>query len=152
MKTLVLMRGPSGCGKSTYAEKLKAEKGGVIFSTDDFFMIEGKYQFNISKLGEYHNKNRERTLCAMKDGVETIIIDNTNINVRDMEPYFRMASQYEYEIQLIQMGVDFPAVSLAELVERQKQRAGIGKELDRSIVERMFTAYAPVELENIVFY
>lgn len=38
--TLILMRGLPGSGKSTKAKKL-ADNIGIIFSTDDFFMIKG---------------------------------------------------------------------------------------------------------------
>lgn len=39
-KKLILMRGLPGSGKSTLAKKL-AGANGVVYSTDDFFMVKG---------------------------------------------------------------------------------------------------------------
>jgi NEDD4-binding protein 2 len=64
-KKLVLMRGMPGSGKSTLAKKL-AGQGGVIYSTDDFFMKNGQYVYDPKMIGEYHNKNLERTIEAFK--------------------------------------------------------------------------------------
>jgi adenylate kinase family enzyme len=47
------MRGLPGSGKSTKAKKI-AGNFGVIFSTDDFFMVNGKYTYNPQMIGEYH--------------------------------------------------------------------------------------------------
>jgi adenylate kinase family enzyme len=52
-KELVLMRGLPGSGKSTKARKIAGEVG-VIYSTDDFFMIDGKYIYNPKLIGDYH--------------------------------------------------------------------------------------------------
>lgn len=64
-KKLILMRGLPGSGKSTLAKKL-AGANGVVYSTDDFFMVKGEYVYDSSKIGEYHNRNLERTIEAMK--------------------------------------------------------------------------------------
>lgn len=58
-KQLILIRGLPGSGKSTLAKKL-AGQGGVIYSTDDFFMKNGEYIYDVKMIGEYHNKNFER--------------------------------------------------------------------------------------------
>jgi adenylate kinase family enzyme len=47
------MRGLPGSGKSTKARKIAGEVG-VIYSTDDFFMIDGKYIYNPKLIGDYH--------------------------------------------------------------------------------------------------
>lgn len=74
------MRGLPGSGKSTLAKKL-AGQAGVIYSTDDFFMIKGEYVYDPKKIGEYHQKNFERTSESIKKGVSPIVIDNTNIKL-----------------------------------------------------------------------
>lgn len=43
------MRGLPGSGKSTTAKKLAGSEG-VVYSTDDFFMVKGKYQYDSSKI------------------------------------------------------------------------------------------------------
>lgn len=74
------MRGLPGSGKSTAARKIAGQLG-VIYSTDDFFMVKGSYVYDPSKIGEYHERNLERTIQAMKDNIKLIVIDNTNIKL-----------------------------------------------------------------------
>jgi adenylate kinase family enzyme len=47
------MRGLPGSGKSTKAKKIAGEKG-VIYSTDDYFMVNGEYKYNPKMILEYH--------------------------------------------------------------------------------------------------
>lgn len=44
------MRGVPGSGKSTKAKKL-AGSNGVIYSTDDFFMKNGEYIYDVKFIG-----------------------------------------------------------------------------------------------------
>jgi len=50
MKELFLLRGLPGSGKSTLAKSL----GGMRIEADQYFMYEGKYEFDASKLKEAH--------------------------------------------------------------------------------------------------
>lgn len=79
-KKLVLMRGVPGSGKSTQAKKIAGEKG-VIYSTDDFFMVKGQYVYDVKMIGKYHEKNFDRTVLAMQKGIPLIVIDNTNVKL-----------------------------------------------------------------------
>lgn len=79
-KTLILMRGLPGSGKSTKA-KILAGPQGLIFSTDDFFMVNGHYVYDPKMIGDYHKKNLERTVKAMLEEKPLIVIDNTNIKL-----------------------------------------------------------------------
>ena len=49
-KNLYLVRGVPGAGKSTFAKNL----GCTHFETDEFFMVDGEYKFDPSKLKEAH--------------------------------------------------------------------------------------------------
>ena len=55
------MRGLPGSGKSTKAKKIAGEIG-VIYSTDDLFMVDGQYKYDAKMIGEYHDKNFKRTV------------------------------------------------------------------------------------------
>ncbi len=88
-KILYILRGVPGSGKSFKAKEL-AGNTGVIFSTDEFWGTDPEtYRKNwdqaiadnnyLSKLDEYHNKNYQRTVDALKRGISPIIVDNTNI-------------------------------------------------------------------------
>ena len=145
-KTLVLMRGVSGSGKSTKARKIQAERGGVIYSTDDFFVNPetGQYEFDPSQLRDNHAKNQQRTEEAMKSGITPIIIDNTNVKKWEMSAYEKLADQYGYRKEYIQPGSseDFPKADLETLKARLKQREEeIGKAVPEDAVLRQLANF-----------
>lgn len=139
MKTLILMRGVSGGGKSTKAAQLASSfEGAVIFSTDDFFMVDGVYNFNIDKLAENHAKNVTRTEIAMEIPLPVIIIDNTNLQFWQMKPYVELAQKHVYDVQFEEVHCDFETI-----MQRQAGRANIGKDLPITVVERMLKSFEP---------
>ncbi len=89
---LVIMRGLPGSGKSHAAESY----GGLILSTDQYFMITGSYEFNPGLIGAAHSWNQQRCEYAMEDKVPVIVIDNTNIRLWEMKPYVMLAQKYGY--------------------------------------------------------
>lgn len=136
-KTLILLRGISGSGKSTLAKTLVGN--GKIFSTDDYFMNDGKYHFDAEKIGHYHKKNQERTEKAMKDGVSPIIIDNTITKAWEGKPYVKLADKYGYKVKIEEL----PTPDIDELMRRQESRKNINKSLSREIIEKMISRYEP---------
>lgn len=98
MKKLILMRGLPGSGKSSLAQSLD----GLVLSTDDFFTKKGVYKFNIRAVGIAHGWNQKRAQKAMESGEELVIIDNTNIQAKEMKPYARMAKEFGYEIEIME--------------------------------------------------
>lgn len=104
MKKMVVLVGISGGGKSSLARQLadEAQAAGqraVICSTDDFFTVDGVYKFDPTKLGRNHWLNREKAAKACADGVDLIVIDNTNLRQRDRKPYEEMAAAHGYECE-----------------------------------------------------
>ena len=69
MKTLYIVRGVPGSGKSTFAKSI----GGIHIETDQFFMENGKYNFDITKIKLAHKYCQNQT-----------------------EPYFKLAEKYGY--------------------------------------------------------
>ena len=96
-KYIVLLRGLPGSGKSTVAELL-ANKDDLIFSADDFFMIEGKYIFDVDKLHQAHIECQNNVKRAMIDGIAKIFVCNTNTTKKELKSYFDLAKEYEYLI------------------------------------------------------
>ena len=129
------MRGVSGSGKSTLARKLAEGSDAVIYSTDDFFMVDGRYSFDPKRIGEYHAENQKRTKEAMNQGVGCIIIDNTNTQAWEMRPYVEMALEYGYEVEIKQPD----PVSFEELMKRQSQRPD--KNLSEEIIKKMLNRF-----------
>jgi NEDD4-binding protein 2 len=97
-KTLVIMRGFPGSGKSSLAKQLG--QGGIVLGSDDFFVIDGKYQFDPNMLSDAHLWNQGRVLSAIKKGITPIVVDNTNVQKWEMKPYVEMAQKYGYQVEL----------------------------------------------------
>ncbi len=102
------MRGYPGSGKSHTAKELVVSLGedkAVIYSTDQYYHTDGdpqnpdSYLFDSSKLSEYHTKNIQRTKESMEWRLyDTIIIDNTNLALREMQPYVQLATAHNYRV------------------------------------------------------
>lgn len=116
-KLLIIIRGIAGSGKSTEVDKLLKEFGvpreGHVFSTDDLISSDAEeYKSKIQKAieGGYfapmmfklHKTNQERAIEAMRLGVSPIIIDNQNINRKEIEPYAQAGVIYDYEIRFVE--------------------------------------------------
>ena len=113
MKRVIILRGIPGCGKSTYAKSLPQA---TIVSADDFFVNErGKYKRVDEKLQEAHTTCLKNFLEALERGVETVVVDNTNINPVDIAPYYATALVYGYYPEVITISCP-PAVAGARNV------------------------------------
>lgn len=96
MKYLILLRGLPGSGKSTVAEVLSEDGKYPVCTADDYFMKDGKYCFDASKLRYVHTRCQEKAEIAMSMKADKIIIANTNTTENEFEPYIKMAEKYGY--------------------------------------------------------
>lgn len=97
---LILLRGLPGSGKSTVAKILAAAGGDPVISIDDYFTDPetGVYIFEYEKNHLAYKDCELRTRIAMESGMPRVFVDNTFTLEWEMEPYFRMAAEYEYRI------------------------------------------------------
>lgn len=98
-KTLYIVRGIPGSGKSTFAKTL----GGTHFETDEFFMVDGEYKFDVTKLKDAHRWCQDSVNTAMilnhTAGLNNVIVvSNTFTQEWEMESYFQMADTYGYKV------------------------------------------------------
>jgi len=93
-KHLFLLRGLPGAGKSTLAKEI----GGAHFETDMFFMKNGKYKFDATKLKDAHNWCRHSVMDAMKAGEPKVIVSNTFTQEWEMEAYYILAEELGYTV------------------------------------------------------
>jgi len=105
-KTVIINRGIPASGKSTFAKEIVSklpQKGleAISCSADDYFMVDGGYRFDPSKLREYHLRNQDRFKNALKDDIDIVICDNTNIEPWEAKPYYEMAKEYSYRVVLM---------------------------------------------------
>lgn len=93
MKDLILLRGLPGAGKSTLAKSL----GCHMFEADQYFMQDGEYKFDASKLNQAHNWCKLRVEHSMEDGLGMIVVANTFTQEWEMDAYFELAKKYGYQ-------------------------------------------------------
>ena len=74
-KNLYLLRGIPGAGKSTLAKQL----GDSHFETDGFFMVDGEYKFDPTKLREAHQWCQSQVELAMIQNHITYGLDSSDM-------------------------------------------------------------------------
>ena len=110
MKQVFILRGLPGSGKSHYAQSLCDEMVNgdeaqyVVCSTDDYFMADGEYRFDKSKLSEYHNLNLARFIRALSQHIPLVILDNTNIRKWEFVAYAEAAHALGYQVKEVVVG------------------------------------------------
>jgi predicted kinase len=99
MTQLIIVRGLPGSGKSTLAHLIAGEinRGdpgmAQVFEADQFFMIDGKYQFEASELPQAHGDCLARTAKHLERG-GVAIVSNTFTTRRELKPYFNLAKEF----------------------------------------------------------
>jgi predicted kinase len=98
-KILYLLRGVPGSGKSTVAQNI----GGTHFETDKYFMVDGEYKFDPTKLKQYHQMCQNEVNLAMIQNHtahfnDVIVVSNTFTQEWEMKPYFDLAKTYGYQV------------------------------------------------------
>ena len=103
MNSLILLRGLPGSGKSTLAEVLSEKDKYPVFSIDSYFTDSktSEYIFDHQKNHLAYKKCEEQTRISMKQSCEKIFVDNTFTLEWEMEPYFKMAAEYNYKLFVI---------------------------------------------------
>lgn len=96
--TLILLRGLPGSGKSTLAKILSENDTYPIFSVDDYFTnsVTNEYIFDYEKNHLAYKQCEVLTCEAMKRSASKIIVHNTFTMDWELEPYFNLATKYNY--------------------------------------------------------
>ena len=89
---LLLVRGLPGSGKSTLAKNLIGWYWHL--ETDQFWMQDGEYKFDASKLGEAHAWCQEKTRKLLADGFSPVV-SNTFTTKKELKPYFDIAKEFD---------------------------------------------------------
>ena len=107
-KTVIINRAVPGSGKTTISRCITQalQTAGlqvVNHSTDEFFMRNGRYCFEISKLHEYHQYNLKNFIADLQRGTDVVICDNTNLVPWQTAPYTNNARKYGYQILFLNL-------------------------------------------------
>ena len=103
MKELFLLRGLPGSGKSTLAKSLVGHDF-LICEADQYFMQDGEYKFDATKLKDAHEYCRSRVEIYMKDSLlneqfyRQIAVSNTFTQKWEMDAYYQLAEKYGYRV------------------------------------------------------
>lgn len=103
-KNLYIVRGLPGSGKSTFATHLVGADF-LVCEADKYFMVDGEYKFDATKLKAAHEFCRNTVETYMRDNVEAndqfyrqIAVSNTFTQEWEMQPYFDLAKKYGYTV------------------------------------------------------
>jgi predicted kinase len=101
--SLILLRGLPGSGKSTLAALLSEQGKYPVLSIDSYFTNKetGEYIFEFDKNHLAYKQCEEQTRLAMQKGTEKIFVDNTFTLDWEMEPYFKLAAEYNYRLFVV---------------------------------------------------
>lgn len=99
MNSLILVRGLPGCGKSTFAEIISENGKYPVHSIDEYFTNEnGEYHFEFQNNHIAYKNCETITEKSMQTNREKIIVDNTFTLDWEIEPYFKLAQKYNYNV------------------------------------------------------
>lgn len=91
MQTLYLIRGVPGAGKSSFARSLCSAKIiATIIEADDYFIQNGLYQFDVSKLKQAHEWCQDRTTLHLSNGF-SVAVSNTSTTEKEVAVYQQIA-------------------------------------------------------------
>lgn len=102
---LILVRGLPGSGKSTFARSFGYEH----CETDEFFMVDGEYRFDPTKLSEAHAWCLARAGMRLRAGV-SVVVSNTFTEWWEMAPYFLTAKECGARVFIVEMSGNYGSV------------------------------------------
>jgi len=156
MRKCIIMSGPSGSGKSTWIKKQAWYDSCAEHSADHFFMLDGGYKFDVSRLSEAHGWCLRSFIdscqgfagdCFAGDrDNDIIVVDNTNCDIAEIAPYYSVAKAYGYTVSLVTLITD-AATAAKRNVHGVPQRSIEGM-LTR-IRERKIPRFWDLELVNV---
>lgn len=105
LNVVAIMNGAPGSTKSTLSKKIcdYANTVGlksIICSADDYFInpFTKVYEFDRSQLSKANLSCKIKFDIAINDKINWIIVDNTNVDIKSIKPYYNPDNGYKYKI------------------------------------------------------
>ena len=92
-KLLILLRGLPGAGKSTFAKMICNQH----VEADMYFMQDGEYKFDATKLKQAHKWCQDKTESWMQKRYN-VVVSNTFTQEWEMDAYYELAKKYGYQV------------------------------------------------------
>jgi len=106
---VIIMRGCSGSGKSTYIKKYMSADDYVV-SNDDYFLNDGVYVWDLSKINDAIDACVGAFIFALVDAVDedlgTIWVDNTNTRPEAWNIYTQIARAMRVPVEFVEIRCD----------------------------------------------
>jgi len=128
VKSIILIRGLPGSGKSSLARVISGNGNYPIYSVDDFFTDKesGSYNFDHKQNHLAYSACVDNTRKSMEARCEKIFVDNTFTMDWEMEPYEKLAKEFDYRVYVVTVenrhgGTNIHGIS-EEMVERMASK------------------------------
>ncbi len=123
MQKVIILSGVSGSGKSTYIEKLNLDADYIV-SADHYFMKDGEYKFDPTKLSEAHASCFRRFVRVLKYCALIVVVDNTNTTAVEIAPYVLGAQAFGWDVEIKTIRVE--ENGLEECARKNKHGVSLG--------------------------
>lgn len=123
MSTMTIIRGLPGSGKSTLAKLISDAEGCHHLEADQYFFVDGKYQFDANKLSAAHEWCQAivRTFIGLH---QDVIVSNTFTTLKELKPYFDICIEFKITPQIITCYGEYGSIHDVpdETMKRMKDR------------------------------
>ena len=122
--TLIILRGLPGSGKSTLANVLSEGKKYPVYSIDDYFTNPEtrEYNFDFQRNHIAYKHCETQTELSMKNKIEKIFLDNCFTMEWEIEPYFKLATEYNYTIFVVTVENRHEGLNVHEITNDQLKK------------------------------
>ncbi len=106
MTKVIIARGLPGSGKDTFLRSLEwgSQRTFSICGADDYFMVDGEYRFDITKLSEAHDACFAKFVELCNDNTTgTVAVSNTNAQIFEMAPYMMYARLRKLPVEIFEV-------------------------------------------------